>query len=71
MLQFERCAGCGLCIEVCPRKILIQGTELNTKTQYPPILIDDGVCTFCRSCELVCPDFSMYVVENKKVEDKE
>ena len=47
MLQFERCKGCGLCIEVCPRKILAEGEELNSKTQYPPVLVKDGVCTFC------------------------
>ncbi|MFX1450167.1 MAG: ferredoxin family protein [Promethearchaeota archaeon] len=68
MLQFERCKGCGLCIEVCPRKILISGEELNSKTQYPPIIVNNGVCTFCKSCELVCPDFAIYVVEDIKNE---
>lgn len=64
MLQFERCKGCGICIEVCPRKILGEGKELNTRTQYPPVAVDNGVCTFCKSCELVCPDFAIYVVED-------
>ncbi|NVM54894.1 MAG: 4Fe-4S binding protein [Candidatus Helarchaeota archaeon] len=61
MLQFDRCHGCGLCIEVCPKEILDEGKTLNSRTQYPPIYKADSVCSFCRSCELVCPDFAIYV----------
>ncbi|MHA1144250.1 MAG: 4Fe-4S binding protein [Candidatus Helarchaeota archaeon] len=63
-LQFDRCKGCGICIEICPRKILTEGKELNTKVQYPPVLVEGGVCTFCRECELICPDFALYILEN-------
>ncbi|MFX0134419.1 MAG: 4Fe-4S dicluster domain-containing protein [Candidatus Hodarchaeota archaeon] len=67
MLQFDRCKGCNLCIEVCPRKILKMGDQLNKRTQYPPVLInDDAKCTFCQECEINCPDYSIYVVEDYK-----
>lgn len=65
MLQFNRCKGCDICIEVCPRKILKKGDELNQKTVYPPALTgEDAVCTFCQTCEINCPDFAIYVVED-------
>ena len=64
MLQFDRCKHCDICIEVCPRKILIKGDKLNKRTGYPPALIADGVCTFCQECEINCPDFAIYVVED-------
>lgn len=62
-LQFDRCKGCGICIEICPRKILAEGKKLNTRVQYPPELVEGGICTFCRECELICPDFAMYTLE--------
>ena len=61
-LVFERCKGCEICIEVCPRKILEKSDKLNSKVQYPPKLKDGGECSFCRECELICPDFSIYVL---------
>ncbi|MHA1648910.1 MAG: 4Fe-4S dicluster domain-containing protein [Candidatus Helarchaeota archaeon] len=61
-LQFDRCKGCELCIEICPKKILEKSTKLNRNAQYPPVMKSDTQCTFCRMCEYVCPDFSIYVV---------
>ncbi|MHA1649095.1 MAG: 4Fe-4S dicluster domain-containing protein [Candidatus Helarchaeota archaeon] len=61
----NRCGGCHICIEVCPKKILEPSNELNTKVQYPPKLKNGGVCSFCQSCELVCPDFAIYVLQDE------
>ncbi|MHA1312012.1 MAG: 4Fe-4S dicluster domain-containing protein [Candidatus Helarchaeota archaeon] len=63
MLQFEKCTGCGLCIEVCPTKVLEKGDKLNTKVAYPPKIVDGKECKFCQECELICPDLSIYVIE--------
>lgn len=45
----ERCDGCGLCVEVCPKDILqVKGSVIGVK---------DGVlelCSLCRLCELAC-----------------
>jgi len=68
-LQNNRCGGCHLCIEVCPKKILAPSKELNTKVQYPPILIEGGECSFCQSCELVCPDFAIYILKDANYEE--
>ena len=66
MLQFNMCKGCELCIEACPTKVLEKGTELNDHIQYPPVVIEGKKCTLCGSCELVCPDFAIYVADLKK-----
>jgi 2-oxoglutarate ferredoxin oxidoreductase subunit delta len=65
MLQFERCKGCEICVEACPRGCLKIGEEQNQKLQYPPIYapVDDKTCTLCETCMMVCPDFAIYVVE--------
>lgn len=60
-LQFDRCKGCELCIEVCPKKILEKSSTLNRNVQYPPAIKTGAKCSMCRMCELVCPDFSIYV----------
>jgi 2-oxoglutarate ferredoxin oxidoreductase subunit delta len=69
-LQFNRCAGCHICIEVCPKNILEKSDELNTKVQYPPRVKEGGECSFCQSCELVCPDFAIYVVPLEEITAK-
>ena len=60
-LQFNQCKGCELCIEVCPNNVLEKSKEKNKNSQYPPAIKNDVECILCKSCELICPDFSIYV----------
>jgi 2-oxoglutarate ferredoxin oxidoreductase subunit delta len=64
-LQMSRCGGCHLCIEVCPKEVLEKSAELNQKVQYPPKVKEGAECSFCQSCELVCPDFAIYVLKDQ------
>jgi 2-oxoglutarate ferredoxin oxidoreductase subunit delta len=57
----ERCKGCGFCIEFCPRGLLTRSEEANSKGYYPPQVNDDVDCTNCGLCELLCPDFAIFV----------
>ncbi len=51
------CKGCGLCIPVCPKKILrLSETELNAKGYSAVEVIDMSLCTACASCARICPD---------------
>ncbi|MBP3914284.1 MAG: 4Fe-4S binding protein [Lachnospiraceae bacterium] len=53
----DECKGCGLCIAVCPKKILqISRDRINKKGHHPAECIDEGACIACASCATMCPD---------------
>jgi len=53
----DRCKGCGLCVSVCPRKIVILRTDrMNSKGFYPAGVDDMDRCTGCTMCAVICPD---------------
>lgn len=54
----ERCKGCGLCIEVCPKKIIEFSEKFNAKGYHPAIVKEENQknCIACVSCGRVCPD---------------
>jgi len=60
----DRCKGCSFCIEFCPRNVLIYSEEFNKKGYHPPIVDKPDQCTFCGLCELVCPDFAIFVINS-------
>ncbi len=63
-IDSERCKGCGLCIEVCPKGRLRVGEGINAKGYYPAEFVEaegkDG-CTGCCLCAIVCPDVAIEV----------
>ena len=64
-----RCKGCKFCIEFCPRKVLEQSLTYNEKGYHPPVVARQEDCIACGFCELVCPDFAIFV-ERFEVEGK-
>lgn len=62
----ERCKGCGLCIEFCPRLVLAEATEFNAKGYHPPYVLREGECVNCQICILICPEFSIYSLPVKE-----
>jgi 2-oxoglutarate ferredoxin oxidoreductase subunit delta len=61
----ERCKGCGWCIEYCPRGVLEISEEINSKGYHPPRAQISDACVSCGLCELLCPEFAIYVVETE------
>jgi len=43
----ERCKGCGLCIVVCPKKIIEIGPHFNSRGYHPAVCIDEKLCIGC------------------------
>ena len=56
----EKCKGCGLCVEVCPKHSLVISKHSNAKGYYPPRQANDE-CTGCGNCAVVCPDAAIEV----------
>ena len=56
------CKGCGLCISVCPKKLLRLATErMNDKGYNPAVLSDESACIGCAMCGIICPDSAITV----------
>ena len=59
----ERCKGCGLCVDACPKDVLtLDETVVNERGYHPVRLTDAAACTSCALCARVCPDvvFTVY-----------
>ncbi|MBQ2826216.1 MAG: 4Fe-4S dicluster domain-containing protein [Clostridia bacterium] len=53
----DRCKGCGLCVTVCPKKIItLSSTNLNQKGYHPAEITDMSKCIACAMCATMCPD---------------
>ncbi|MDR1396749.1 MAG: 4Fe-4S binding protein [Desulfarculales bacterium] len=57
----DRCKGCGLCIEACPKKILIFSDRLNQKGYNLAVCSDEATCIGCAICARSCPDIAIEV----------
>lgn len=56
-IDYERCKGCSMCVNVCPKKILVINKErLNDKSYNPVDIIDREACISCAMCATMCPD---------------
>ncbi|MCL2884252.1 MAG: 4Fe-4S binding protein [Oscillospiraceae bacterium] len=70
-LQFREslCKGCGLCVSVCPKKILALDTaRVNSKGYNPVVCTDENACISCAFCATVCPDLVITVYKPDKAE---
>ncbi len=53
------CKKCGLCVSICPKKVMENDKEGR------PIFARMEDCIFCGQCWLHCPDFA--IVEDEKL----
>lgn len=62
----ERCKGCGLCIEACPKKIIeFAGKSVNSHGYTYVEAKNTDACIGCSSCGIVCPDACITVFRIK------
>lgn len=53
----DLCKGCGLCISVCPKKIIVLAKDkINKKGHSPAEITDQEKCIACAFCATMCPD---------------
>ena len=67
IIDTERCKGCGLCVNVCPKNVLELSEEVNTRGYFPVFQARPEDCIFCSVCCIICPDVAISIVET--VED--
>lgn len=62
----ERCKGCGLCVAVCPKKVLELSDRVNIKGYYPVYQARPEDCVFCTTCCIMCPDVAISITAGDK-----
>ena len=64
IIDRERCKGCGLCVEVCPKGILRTAQQTNKNGYFPAERAEDAMgCVGCALCALICPDVAIEVMQ--------
>ncbi|MBW1650658.1 MAG: ferredoxin family protein [Deltaproteobacteria bacterium] len=62
-IEIDRCKGCGLCVEVCPKNVLAISDKVNTKGYFPAYQAKQEDCIFCSTCCIMCPDVAIIIIE--------
>ncbi len=61
VIDEKKCKGCGLCLSVCPVKIILLKKELNSSGYHPACIEEMEKCTVCTSCALICPESAIEI----------
>jgi 2-oxoglutarate ferredoxin oxidoreductase subunit delta len=64
IVEEDICKGCGLCVEVCPRKAMRFTEHINSRGFHPAYLADPESCTGCAQCALMCPDACIKILRS-------
>jgi 2-oxoglutarate ferredoxin oxidoreductase subunit delta len=62
-IEKNRCKGCGLCPNTCPKQVLAMSKEINDKVYFYSHVVDQPACIGCRFCAFMCPDVAISVAQ--------
>ncbi len=65
-IESERCKGCGLCINFCPKNVLEIVDKVNAKGHFPVFQVRPDDCIHCAICCIVCPDVAIKITKGEK-----
>jgi 2-oxoglutarate ferredoxin oxidoreductase subunit delta len=59
----DRCKGCGLCVLVCPQRVISLEERVFNAKGFHPARLDEAEreCTGCAVCAVICPDVCITV----------
>ncbi len=66
IIYAERCKGCGLCVQVCPRASIAISKRSN-KSGYFPAEVKNSDCTGCAACAIICPEAIIEVYRDNDI----
>ncbi len=66
VINSDRCKGCGLCVEVCPKKVLVLGSSFNKLGQHFVEAAAEDQCIGCKQCTVICPDVAIELYQTKE-----
>jgi len=62
------CKGCGMCVWICPFRVLrLSKEKINAMGYHPVEIAYPEKCVKCGLCEFVCPDFAIFLIEKEKI----
>lgn len=56
VFKTEKCKGCELCVDACPKKIIAMSGTFNAKGYLMATCTDEAKCIGCLLCAKACPD---------------
>lgn len=62
----ERCKGCGVCVSICPTKVISLNVKVNSKGYNYCYMENPDACIGCAGCAVVCPDSVITVYKEKQ-----
>lgn len=65
IIDSDRCKGCGLCVNFCPKNVLEITSTVNAKGHFPVFQARPEDCIHCTICCIMCPDVAISIVETK------
>lgn len=58
-VDIDWCKGCGICVAFCPKDVLeLKNNKVLIKRR--------GDCILCGQCEMRCPDYAIYLEEERE-----
>ena len=60
IIDESKCKSCGICISVCPNKLMNYSKNTNAQGLTPAEFKDtEGKCTGCAMCAISCPEIAI------------